>query len=226
MGTRSKFLAVAMEDLGYKEVPANSNYTKYGAWMGLQYQPWCMSAVQYWANAAQVVLPVKTGSCTTLMNAAQKKGQWVTEKYQPGDIVIYQFKTGKHCGIITEVYKDYIIAIEGNTAVNNDNNGGEVMLRQRSYENILGVVRPEFDAAEGGTISYEEFVELFTQVRNTLRDNDCSSYSEAARKWAVENGIILGDGSINGQPNYMWKDFLTREQFVTMLYRYDQMKQK
>ena len=226
MGTVRELIAVAMSDLGYKEVPANSNYTKYGEWMGLQYQPWCMSAVQYWANVANVVLPLKTGSCTSLMNAAKQSGQWVTSCYKEGDIPIYQFKSGKHCGIITEVQPDYVMSIEGNTAVGNDSNGGEVMLRQRSYENILGAVRPKFDAvAEGGVISYDSFVALFNQHRSTLRDNDSSSYSSDARKWAVDNGIILGNGTIEEQPNYMWQDFLTREQFVTMLYRYHMMQQ-
>ena len=39
-------------------------------------------------------------------------------------------------------------------------------------------------------------------------------------KWALDNGILLGNGTINGEPNTMAQDFMTREQFVTVLYRF------
>ena len=92
MATATQFVNVAMQDLGYKESPANSNMTKFGKWIGLQGQPWCMSAVQYWASNAGVKLPLKTGSCTALMNASKRVGNWVTKNYQIGDIVIFQWK--------------------------------------------------------------------------------------------------------------------------------------
>ena len=56
-------------------------------------------------------------------------------------------------------------------------------------------------------------------MRKDLQDNDCSQYSEEARQWATEKGIVLGGGTLeDGEPNYMWQDMLTREQFVTVLY--------
>ena len=37
-------------------------------------------------------------------------------------------------------------------------------------------------------------------------------------------GLITGNGTvINGEPNYMWQDLVTREQFVTVLYRLAQI---
>ena len=54
-----------------------------------------------------------------------------------------------------------------------------------------------------------------------MRDNDFNAYSEEARNWATSTGLIQGNGTtIDGQPNYMWEDFLTREQLVTVLYRF------
>ena len=64
----------------------------------------------------------------------------------------------------------------------------------------------------------EDFIQLMREFRYTLQDNDCSPYSENARKWAVEYGLINGGSGDNF--NGMWEDFLTREQFVTVLYRY------
>lgn len=71
------------------------------------------------------------------------------------------------------------------------------------------------------------FSELFTEMRKDLQDNDAGSWSEAARQWAVSTGLINGNGTtINGEPNCMWADFLTREQLVTVLYRFAQMMGK
>ena len=72
-------------------------------------------------------------------------------------------------------------------------------------------------------MGYEEFLKFLEQYRTELRDNDANNYSESARTWAIAHGIIQGNGNApDGQPNYMWADFLTSEQFVTMLYRFDQ----
>jgi hypothetical protein len=64
----------------------------------------------------------------------------------------------------------------------------------------------------------EWFKELFKEMRKELQDNDASAWSLEARKWAVQKGLVQGstDGSFNG----MWEDFLTREQLVTILYRF------
>lgn len=224
MARASDFVNVALADLGYKESPFGSNHTKFGAWIGLQNQPWCMSAIQYWSDKAQVALPVRTGSCTALMNASKRVGNWVTKNYQIGDIVIFQWKNGsRHCGIVQSVWGNKLKTVEGNTAIGNDSNGGEVMLRDRTTEFVLGACRPKFDEKEGTPMGYEEFLKFLEQYRTELRDNDANNYSESARTWATAHGIIQGNGTtLEGQPNYMWADFLTREQCVTMLYRFDQ----
>ena len=72
---------------------------------------------------------------------------------------------------------------------------------------------------EDNKVTLEEFTNLMREYRKTLQDNNASDYSEEARKWAVETGLINGGSgeSFNG----MWEDFLTREQFVTVLERYN-----
>ena len=221
MATATQFVNVAMQDLGYKESPAGSNMTKFGKWIGLQGQPWCMSAVQYWASNAGVKLPLKTGSCTALMDASKRVGNWVTKNYQIGDIVIFQWKNGsRHCGIVQSVCGNKLKTVEGNTAVGNDSNGGEVMLRNRTTEFVLGAVRPIFEQ-EVVNVDYKQFMKLLNEYRNELRDNDSNTYSGEARNWAISTGLIQGNGTTpDGQPNYMWADFLTREQFITVLYRF------
>ena len=66
----------------------------------------------------------------------------------------------------------------------------------------------------------KRFKELFAEMRRELQDNDAKEYSKEAREWAVKTGIVQG-GSVNDF-NGMWEDFLTREQMVTILYRFAQ----
>lgn len=63
-----------------------------------------------------------------------------------------------------------------------------------------------------------EFQAMFNQLRATLKDNDASEWSKEAREWAVETGLISGTST--GEFNGAWEDFLTREQLVTILYKF------
>lgn len=72
-------------------------------------------------------------------------------------------------------------------------------------------------------MTVDKFAELWREYRKGLQDNDAASYSATAREWAINNKIIAGGSPLpNGQPNYMWEDTLTREQMVTLLYRFAQ----
>lgn len=73
-------------------------------------------------------------------------------------------------------------------------------------------------------MTHEEWMKHWYELRQSLQDNDSSQYSEEARKWAQEVGLIAGNGTeIDGEPNCMWEDVLTREQFVTVLFRFAQL---
>lgn len=73
----------------------------------------------------------------------------------------------------------------------------------------------------------KKFEEAWLEYRKTLQDNDAGAYSQDARNWATSSGLIAGNGTeINSEPNCMWQDMLTREQFVTVLYRFAQMMGK
>lgn len=184
MARATDILAIARKELGYTESPAGSNRTKYGAWFGLNGQPWCMMFVQWCFRQAdaQDLLPALTASCGALMRAAQEKGCWITSGYQPGDVVIYDFPGNNvrtdHCGIVITQLTDGVRAIEGNTGVGNDANGGQVMERTRPDRYILGAVRPHYDKEK-------------VRMDNNIPD----SYAAEAVKWAQANKIIQGDAS-------------------------------
>lgn len=95
--------------------------------------------------------------------------------------------------------------------------------RQDVYKKMQELKNP-IVKEEDDDMTSEKFGELMKSYRATLQDNDCSSYSADARKWAIDTGMISGNGStINGSPNMMWGDFLTREQLVTVLYKFAKM---
>lgn len=160
MTVANDIIKIAQGEIGVKESPAGSNNVKYntayygGAVSGSQYS-WCCAFV-WWvfkqAGASDMFYGGgKTASCTTLMNYYKSKGQLVTD-YKPGDIVFYQFDSdplADHIGIIEKVNADgSITAIEGNTSVTSDDNGGAVMRRERKRSQILAVARPEYKDIE------------------------------------------------------------------------------
>jgi hypothetical protein len=62
----------------------------------------------------------------------------------------------------------------------------------------------------------EECLAILREARGQLQDNDCGTWSQEARDWAVGKGLIQG----GGDDNFMWEDLLTREQMAVLLYRF------
>ena len=230
METTKRVLDIARGELGVKESPAGSNRTKYGAWYGLDGQPWCMMFIQWCFPQAGTPLPARTASCGELMRSARRAGCWVEKDLRPGDVVIYDFPGGAatdHCGIVEAAGGDAVTAIEGNTSVSgSQSNGGEVCRKDRPWKYVVGAVRPQFAAEpekpeEDEEMDVKRFAELWREMRRELQDNDSGSYSQEARTWAVDSQLLQGSGTLaDGTPNYMWEDVLTREQLVTVLYRF------
>ena len=76
-------------------------------------------------------------------------------------------------------------------------------------------------------VKLDDFKQLWNEMRMELQDNDKSDYSAEARDWAIKTELVKGGAALpDGKPNYMWEDVMTREQFVTVLYRFAQMMGK
>lgn len=90
-------------------------------------------------------LLMKTASCSALYNDMKKKGQ-IYKTGRPGDIIFYKFNKGTHksdhTGIAEMVENTQTRAIEGNTSVQSNDNGGNVMRRIRKNNVIVGYGRP------------------------------------------------------------------------------------
>lgn len=213
MATAKDILAVARAEMGYTESPAGSNRTKYGKWFGLDGQPWCMMFVQWCFRqaGAQDMLPMLTASCGALMRAAQAKSCWITDGYQPGDVVIYDFPGGAatdHCGIVITALTTGVRAIEGNTGNGNDANGGAVMERTRPLSQVVGAFRPDYDMEEKedeDVVTYKYLKDIPEKFRPIIND-------------LMTAGIIQGDGSDpTGNGDVI---NLTHEQVRTLVFVY------
>jgi cell wall-associated NlpC family hydrolase len=148
-------LARARFELEYTE--KGNNETKYGAWYGVNGQPWCAIFVSWCYDKAglvdKVAAETKKGfaSCDAGLKWFAKKGKIVpVGEAQEGDIVFFQFDNDAqpdHVGIVEKNMKRLkaLKTIEGNTSPNNkgsQSNGGGVYQKKRSYATVMAVVRP------------------------------------------------------------------------------------
>lgn len=214
MTTVNELLNIARKEIGYTENPPGSNMTKYGKWIGMNGQAWCQSFCQWVCNEANVHLPVRTGSCGTLMRAAQQAGIWVVSNFKPGDIVIIDFsgkqKTTQHCGIVEEVLPDYgVQTIEGNTSqAGSQDNGGMVCRKKRRDNLIIGAVRPVYEPEKPKQedvfkMTIQEFVDKLTdeQAYTLLTKAQRHAGQLAEPKWSINEGYwekAKNSGVING----------------------------
>lgn len=170
MATAKKVMSTALQYLGVKESPAGSNKVKfntdyYGRAVSGPDYPWCCTYV--WdvfrmAEASQLFYNgQKTAYCPTVVNWGRSAGLTVPiSAGRYGDIVLFDWDhngVADHIGLIeSKKEKGSYITIEGNTAVGNDSNGGEVMRRVRPQSTICCIIRPKYEQ-EAEIVTYEEW---------------------------------------------------------------------
>jgi hypothetical protein len=141
--TRQRALAAAITYLGVKESPAGSNKTKFGAWYGGDGRPWCAMFASYCyevdaGGSPSFAKGQSYAYVPYIVNDARqhRNGLSVPSSVMPGDLVCYDWGrdgTYDHVGLFEAwTSGSAFTAIEGNTSVDNNSNGGEVMRRQRS----------------------------------------------------------------------------------------------
>jgi hypothetical protein len=148
---RAEALAESHKHIGYKESPAGSNRTRFGKWYGLDGNPWCAMFVTWCYVAAGSKAFVKGERYAYVPYIVQdaragRNGLSVTHSPAPGDVVCYDWDGGvaDHVGLFEgwgSSSHDAFTAIEGNTSVGNDSNGGEVMRRSRRITQVEAFVR-------------------------------------------------------------------------------------
>lgn len=152
MNEREAIVAKAVSQIGYKE--KGNNDTIYGAWYGMNYQPWCMMFVSWCAAQCGI----STGTIPKLayvpycVEFYQKQGRYKAKgTYRPeaGDLIIYG--SNSHIGIVEKVQGNTVFTIEGNTSANgNSSNGDGVYRRSRALSDswIKGYCLPDYKEEE------------------------------------------------------------------------------
>ena len=143
-------LAEALRHVGVTEAPPGSNRTMFGRWFGADGVPWCAIFVSYsfdvgagvvlcrgWHGAG--VAPRGVAYVPTLSAWLRATGRVATGPPRPGDIAIFDWDGGvpDHVGIVVRALGGTLETVEGNTAVGNDSDGGEVMRRRRAPAQVL-----------------------------------------------------------------------------------------
>ena len=170
-GTVEAIIEIAKKEIGTIEGPKD-NETKYGAWMKVNFQPWCQSFVSWCAFTAGVAKFPKSASTVAASDQFKKEGRWADARNDdptPGDWIYFDFPDDgvnriSHVGLCIKNNGDGTIqVIEGNTsgtAKGDQRNGGEACLKNRAYKKkngsklrksqlvfIVGFGRPAFGQA-------------------------------------------------------------------------------
>lgn len=192
-------LDVARGELGNTESPAGSNRTKYGRWMGLDGQPWCMSFLQWCFAQAGRPLPYRTGSCSALLNWYKKNHpECVVDTPQPRDIIIYNFG---HTGIVESAATTAVTAIEGNTSPGDSgsqDNGGGVFRRTRSGRLVKAYIRPDNPEKEDIMTGKE----IYEELQKYLSSQKVPAGVQAEYQQAVRMGVTDGSNPCQLVPRW------------------------
>ena len=155
-----KALATAEKFLDVGETPPGSKRTPFGTWFGVDGVAWCNIFVSYcFARGAGYVIvdgfpggkaagiyPGKGCSYVPTTEAwLQVTGMWLGQVPPlPGDIAIYNWDGGRpdHIGLVSrDLGGGDFEAIEGNTSLSNNSNGGQVLRRVRHLTQVDGFGR-------------------------------------------------------------------------------------
>lgn len=201
LGTAAKLVEVALSQIGIIEGPKD-NQTKYGAFTGANYQPWCGSFVMWCANQAGVKLPANTVYTPSGAAGFQKTKTWQDAKDatpQPGDIVYFDFPGDgvdriSHVGIVIKDNGDgTVTTVEGNTSgtVGDQRNGGMVLKKIRGYKknkgnvqiSIVGFGRPKFPGPEkAATPKPEKVVDPAAYPNDPIQPGEKGEYVKVIQK--------------------------------------------
>ena len=182
-----------------------------------------------------------SASCKYWVQYYTKQGRYVkTNHPQIGDQVFFVDTKNEyqHTGLVVDIDDTYFYTIEGNTGKDEGviPNGGGVHKKRYylKYGLVGGYGRPDYSIIKDedeDDMTQEQFNEMFrvamTEYRKSLQTNDHGAWAQPGIDYAIETGLIVGGDKLpNGEPNYMWKDFVNREQIANLFQRFSDIEKK
>jgi len=223
IGTAESFLGITELPRGSNNVVFNTHY--YGREVSGEAYPWC--AVFIWdvfrlAGLSELFCGGdKTASCAAILSYARSSGQFVSPaELRRGDVVLYKFDRTNaavnHTGLVIYAGSGSFYAIEGNTSVSSDSNGGAVMQRLRTCTNVVGAYRPHY--MEEDTMTYWQFEQYMNRYLSITGTGEvCSVWAKNAINELKDRGIVSGSDG-----DFGWLKPATKETVAQMLYNYIQ----
>jgi hypothetical protein len=149
----ARLVAIASGQVGTHEVGGNNNGQQIRAyqsatWLHPASWSWCAAFVCWCFKAVSIQYPVGSLELPTTPRAAEFL-TWGGENavchphpksVAVGNVVVYHFPTGYHCGIVSKILHDgYFMAVEGNTG-SDDRDGDGVYFKTRHVSQVVGSV--------------------------------------------------------------------------------------
>lgn len=205
MVTGAEILAIAAREIGYQE--GRNKHNKYGAWFGLDNEPWCMEFVQWVYDQAGLPLPLPTASCGGLLRWYERnQPECIVKEPIQGCIVIFDFSETAyetdHTGLFVKKDSKRITTIDGNTKNGNESNGGWVQQRTRNIKDLENIwyIKPrglcvvDWDNAIK-ELTDEQAYKLYSKAVNHMVTMPLPTSWNAKEEWdeAIKMGITHGD---------------------------------
>ena len=208
MAAAKDIVDLAASFVGVKENPPDSNNVifntdYYGRHVYGAAYPWCCTFV--WdifrmAGSSELFYDgKKTAYCPEVVNWGRENDLIVPlTEGRPGYLILFDWNhdgVADHIAIIEkQLDKNIYRTIEGNTAVGNDSNGGEVMRRTRDTNTVCCIIRPRYQEEE--KMSYEDFIEYMIRYNSELANmgvpQDKKSWQYQAWEFVTMSGISDG----------------------------------
>lgn len=167
MSTAIDVLRIAAAEIGYSrwnDPEAGTKYgrdfaTRHGAYYGTSGVPYCAMFVTWVLHAAGME-PVGGDFAYVPygINAAAKAGRLVPKiQAIPGDYLCFDWDNDNiadHVGFVEANRGSWVQTIEGNTSsgvAGSQSNGGGVYRRARSWDDVIAVIRPEYERTKAAT---------------------------------------------------------------------------
>lgn len=187
---------VALAEIGYHETGGsnnNGNVTKYGAWIGMNGQPWCHSFASWCANECGLIekeIVPKTASCAMGRSWFIKKGLYrnASSGYVPsaGDFIYFDYDrrgVTNHVGIVEYTENQVVHTIEGNKS--NQVKKGIYKLDSGA---IMGYGTPEYPEDACGAGKTIKLPEKLGSVYSYMGWNMVTNKSSAQYKLRIKTG--------------------------------------